>query len=92
MMCNDELIKRKASEFNSSNSLAGPTVKIEPVRKSQRQAKQVNKEPIWLQKSPLKEGTPKKVVVTEPVEVKPMVIDEGDVNQGMNTFKLDFIL
>ena len=91
MMCNDELIKRKASEFNSSNSLAGPTVKIEPVRKSQRQAKQVNKEPIWLQKSPLKEDTPKKVVVTEPVEVKPMVIDEGEVDQGMNTFKLDYI-
>merc|ERR1712223_1454567 len=85
MMCNDELIKRKASEFNSSNSLAGPTVKIEPVRKSQRQAKQVNKEPIWLQKSPLKEDTPKKVVVTEPVEeVKPKVIDEGEVDQEMS--------
>ena len=66
-------------------------MKIEPVRKSQRQAKQVNKEPIWLQKSPLKEDAPKKVVVTEPVEVKPMVIDEGEVDQGMNTFKLDYI-
>ena len=83
-MCNDDLIKRKASEFNNSNSLAGPTVKIEPVRKSQRQAKQVNKEPIWLQKSPLKDDTPKKVVA-EQAELKPMVIDEEEFNQGMNT-------
>ena len=87
-MCNDDLIKRKASEFNNSNSLAGPTVKIEPVRKSQRQAtKQISKEPIWLQKTPVKEDIPKKVVA-EQAELKPMVIDEGEVNQGKNTFKL----
>ena len=87
MMCNEDLIKTKAKEFSTTNNLPGPAVKIEPVRKSQRQAtKHVSKDFIWThtKRSVKKEGSksPKEVVKKEviipkeEIELKPMVVDE----------------
>ena len=86
MMCNEDLIKTKAKEFSTTNNLPGPAVKIEPVRKSQRQAtKHVSKDFIWThtKKSVKREGSKspkevikKEVLPKEEIELKPMVIDE----------------
>ena len=95
MMCNEDLIKTKAKEFSTTNNLPGPAVKIEPVRKSQRQAtKHVSKDFIWThtKRSVKKEGSKspkevikKEVIPKEEIELKPMVIDEiceDDDKQG----------